>query len=75
MQGSRYHRFDIDYNIIGYYIDYEIIVHIISMISNDIDYDMKYDIMGKCSIRSAAGPAAAAASLRRFLISADLILL
>jgi hypothetical protein len=40
-------------------------------ISNDIDYAMNYDIIGKCSIAQAA----AAAPLRRFLVSAALILL
>ncbi len=44
----------------------------------DIYYDMIYDIIGQCSIRSTAAsraPAAAAASLRRFLVSAALVLL
>ncbi len=36
---------------------------------------MAYDIIGQCSIRSCAAPAAAAATLRRFLVSAALVLL
>ncbi len=44
-------------------------------IIHEIIYDLTYDIIGQCSIRCTAAPAAAAATLRRFLISATLILL
>ncbi len=49
VQGSRYHRYDIDYDIIGY----DIIVHTYDTI-HEIIYDMTYDIIGQCSIRSTA---------------------
>ena len=58
LQGSRYHRYDVDYDSIGYDIDYDIMTMILVVhtydIIHDIMYDMTYDIIGQCSIRSAA---------------------
>ncbi len=66
LQGSRYHRYDIDYDVIGHDIDYQyydIIVHTYDII-HDIIYDLTYDIIGQCSIRSTA-------ALRRPRCSSD----
>jgi hypothetical protein len=49
VQGSRYHRYDIDYDIIGY----DIKVHTYDIIHETI-YDMTYNIIGQCAIRSTA---------------------
>ncbi len=51
VQGFRYHRYYIDYDIIGY----DIIVHTYAII-HEIIYDMTNDIIGQCLIRSTAVP-------------------
>ncbi len=80
MQGSRYHRYDIDYDIIGYDIDCDIIVHTYDII-HDIICERAYDIIGQCSNRSDAAlrrpryGSGLTATVRRFLVSTALVLL